>query len=254
MDEHVPPSYNAYMELAGKIALVTGSARRVGKAIALALARAGCDVVVHYHASADAAAATAGEIRALGVRCLPIRADLAEPDQIAALFAAVRDAFSRLDVLVNSAAVFDRTPWATLSPEQWQAEMAVNALAPALCIRHAIELMPAGGAIVNITDISAERASAGYPAYCASKAALGALTRSAARALAGKNIRVNAVAPGAVEWPDGADEAHKAAVLRHVPMGRIGRPEDVAAAVVFLAGADYITGQTLRVDGGWHTG
>ncbi len=242
------------MELGGKVALVTGSGKRVGRAIALALARAGADVVVHYNRSAAEAEAVAGEIRQMGLRATTHQADLADPGQIESMFAAA-EAFGRLDVLVNSAAVFERTPIESLTGEQWDDQMAVNARAAALCIRHAVPLMrPGGGAIVNVTDISAEKAWGGFSAYCASKAALLALTRSCARALAGENIRVNAVAPGVALWQEGASEREKERVLAQVPLRRPGRPEDVAAAVVFLARHDYMTGQNLRVDGGWHMG
>ncbi len=239
------------MDLTDKIALVTGASKRIGRAIALALGRAGADVVVHYNRSQSEAEATAEEIAAAGRRAKTVRADLAEPDQIAEMFDAIAEKFARLDVLVNNAAVFERTPIETLSAERWDAQMNVNARAPALCIRHAIGLMPSGGAIVNITDIAADRPWPAYAAYCASKAALLALTKSAALAFAGRNIRVNAVAPGAILWADDTSEAEKQAVLDKIPLKRLGCPDDIAAAVVFLASQDYITGQTLGIDGGW---
>ena len=243
------------MDLQDKIVLVTGGSRRIGLAIARAFACEGACIALHYNLSADAADAAAEEIRSLGAKVELFQADLAEPAQIAAMFDAVADAFGRLDVLVNNAAVFHRTPIDTLTAEQWDAELAINARAPALCIRYAAAAMrPAGGAIVNITDIAAEKAWGGYPAYCASKAALLAVTKSAARSLAGENIRVNAVAPGAILWSRNRSQAEKEKVLRQIPMKRIGRPEDIAQAVVFLARQDYITAQTLRVDGGWHMG
>ncbi len=240
------------MELTGKVVLVTGSARRIGRAIALALARAGADVIIHYNRSRTDAEATARQIRALGVEAVAIQADLSEPQQIAEMFDAVAEKFGRLDVLVNNAAVFERTPIETLSAEQWDTQMNLNARAPALCIRCAMPLMRDGGAIINITDIAAEKPLAGYPAYCASKAALLGLTKSAAKALAGRNIRVNAVAPGAILWAEGISEEKKQVVLNQIPLKRLGCPDDIAAAVVFLAKHDYITGQTLRIAGGWH--
>ncbi len=242
------------MELKGKVALVTGGARRVGREVVLAFARAGADVVIHYHRSGADAEATAEDARSLGVRAFPVQGDLAEPMEIDGIFAAVGDEFGRLDVLVNNAAVFDRTPIESLSAEQWDAQLAVNARAPALCIRAALPLMADGGAIVNITDVSAQKPWAGYPAYCASKAALVALTKSTAKALAGRNIRVNAVAPGVAEWAEGAGREQMEAVLAQVPLKRPGSGKDVAAAAVFLARSDYITGQNLRVDGGWDMG
>lgn len=240
------------MELKGKVALVTGSGRRVGRAICLALAQSGADVVLHYNRSQAQAQAAADEMRALGAAAETIQADLAEPSQIEAMFSAVGERFGRLDVLVNNAAVFGRTPIEALTAEQWDAQMAVNARAAALCIRWAIPLMSDGGAIINITDVAAEKAWAGFGAYCASKAALLALTKSAAMALAGRNIRVNAVAPGVVEWHEATSEDRRKEILARVPLRRPGSAEDVAAAVVFLARHDYMTGQNLRVDGGWN--
>jgi pteridine reductase len=239
------------MELDGKIALVTGAAKRVGKAIAIQLARCGADIALHYNQSSEAAHATAAEISSIGRRVELFQADLAQPAQIEQMFQAIAKTFSRLDVLVNNAAIYHRTPLDSLSAGLWDAEFAVNARAPALCISQAIALMPAGGVIVNITDVSADRPRAGWPAYCASKAALLALTKSAARALAGRNIRVNSVAPGLVDWPADASEADKSKLLAGVPMRRSGDPHDIAQAVAFLIRSDYITGQNLRVDGGW---
>lgn len=241
------------MELNGKIALITGAARRVGRAISLALADAGADIVIHYRSSADDANSLAEEIRAIGRRAELVQADLAQPEQITAMFETIAATFGRLDVLINNAAVYHKTPIETLTAEQWDAQFAVNARAPALCTAQAVKLMPNGGVIVNITDIAAEKAWPGYPAYCASKAALLALTKSTAKALA-PDIRVNSVAPGAVLWDEQTPEQKKQHVLSQVPMKRPGRPEDIAAAVGFLIGNDYITGQNIRVDGGWHMG
>lgn len=240
------------MELAGKAALVTGSAGRIGPAIATALARAGADVIVHYNRSAEAAGEIADDICRLGVKARTIQADLADPAAIEAMFAALAEPPGRLDVLVNNAAIFEPTPIEALTAQQWDRHFAVNARAAALCIRHALPLMRSagGGAIVNVTDVGAEKGWPGYPAYCASKAALLALTKSAARALAGDNIRVNAVAPGLATWGDDVTEQDKQHILAQVPLRRAGTPDDVAAAVVFLARHDYITGQNLRIDGG----
>ena len=242
------------MLLNGKTALVTGAAKRVGRRIALTLARAGADVIVHYNRSETEAAQTAAEIEKLGRRAELIRADLASPDQIEAMFARIAELFpdspKPLDVLVNNASVYHRTPLATLTAEQWDREMDVNARGPALCIRSAIPLMPAGASIVNITDVSAESPRAALPAYCASKAALLAVTKSAAKSLA-PDIRVNAVAPGAILWEENISEAQKQIVLDQIPMKRTGRPEDIASAVLFLCQNQYVTAQTMRVDGGW---
>lgn len=240
------------MLIEGRIALVTGAGRRLGRAITLALAQSGANVAVHYNCSENEAQKAAEQVSALGRRVELFQTDLSDPKQIEEMFVAVEKAFGRLDILVNNAGIHRRTSIEDLTAEHWDAVLAVNARAPALCIRHAVALMPDGGAIVNITDIAAEKARAGYPAYCASKGAVLALTKSAAKALAPRNIRVNAVAPGVVLWDDEIPEQQKRQILAQVPMKRTGSPEDVAAAVVFLAGHDYITAQTLRVDGGWH--
>jgi len=240
------------LDLEDKVALVTGAAKRLGRATAVAFAQAGAHIAVHYGRSGTEARETAERIRASGRRAELFQTDLSDPRQIEEMFVAVGEAFGRLDILVNNASIYPRAPIENLTADQWDAVLAVNARAPALCIRHAVALMPDGGAIVNITDIAAEKARAGYPAYCASKGALLALTKSAAMALGPRNIRVNAVAPGAILWEDETPERQKRQVLAQVPMKRTGSPEDVAAAVVFLAGHDYITAQTLRVDGGWH--
>jgi len=241
------------MELDGKIALVTGAARRIGKAIAAGLAEAGADIALHYRTSSSEAEAAAEQIANLGRRVELFQADLTRPEQIDGLFAQIGEKFGKVDVLVNNAGTCRRTPISRLTAEQWDTQFAVNARAPALCIARAVPLMSAGGAIINIADVSAQSPWAGYPAYCASKAALVALTKSTAKALAPK-IRVNAVSPGAILWADDMPDHQKAKVLDHVPMKRAGSAEDVAAAVVFLARQDYITGQELRVDGGWKTG
>jgi NAD(P)-dependent dehydrogenase (short-subunit alcohol dehydrogenase family) len=244
-------AYNAGMELTGKTALVTGAARRIGRAIALALAEAGADVAVHYHRSPAEAETLTDQIRRRARRAECFAADLADPPQIQRMFQAVGEVFGQLHVLVNNASVYRRTPLDALTAGPWDEVMAVNARAPALCIRHAVGLMRDGGSIVNITDSGAQAGWAGYPAYCASKGALEALTRSAAAALAGRGIRVNAVAPGVAAWQEQTSEEAKQTVLKQIPMKREGGPEDVAAAVVFLVRNDYITAQTLRVDGGW---
>ncbi|MBT3198465.1 MAG: SDR family oxidoreductase [Phycisphaerales bacterium] len=242
------------MILNGKFALVTGAAKRLGRSIALSLARSGADVIVHYNRSENEARETAEMIEQIGRRAELLCADLAQPEQIDAMFARLAallaDTPQQLGILVNNASVYHRTPLADLTADQWDREMNVNARGPALCMRYAAELMQPGAVIVNITDISAEDPRAGLPAYCASKAALLAVTKSAAKALA-PGIRVNAVAPGAILWEDDISDQQKQLVLDQIPMKRTGRPEDIAAAVIFLCRNEYITAQTIRVDGGW---
>ena len=240
------------MEIRGKIALVTGSAKRVGKAIALALAQRGAHVVVHYNTSAVQAEEVAAQARSLGVEAVGLQADLADPAQVGTLFEAVAEHFGRLDVLVNSASVYEPTPIETLTAEQWDRQFNTNARGPALCIRHAVPLMREhGGAIVNLCDISAGRPYANYLAYCASKAALLAVTAAAAKGLAQYRIRVNSISPGIAMWQEGVKEAARQAILRQIPLGRPGSGEEIAQTALFLIAHDYITGEDIRVDGGW---
>lgn len=240
-------------DLTQQIALITGGAVRLGRAICIALARRGADIALHHNSSSDAARATAQEIEALGRKVHLLQADLSDPAAIERMFAQLTAETGRLDILVNSASRFTATPLESLTAEQWDIEQAVNVRAPALCIHHAIALMPHGGSIINIGDSAAERGRRNFIAYCASKGGLAYLTRSAARALAGQNIRVNMVSPGVAAWPPDATEEQKQHILRSVPMGRAGTAEDIAQAVAFLASSAYITGQNLRVDGGWNT-
>jgi NAD(P)-dependent dehydrogenase (short-subunit alcohol dehydrogenase family) len=239
------------MKLSGKVALVTGGAVRVGRAIALALAGAGADVVINYHTSADAAIATAAEIEALGRRGLAIRCDVAQGSQVQALVDEAVAALSRLDVLVNSASLWRRTPWAELDEPAWDQLVDVALKGPFLCAKAAAPHLAAhgDGAIINIVDMSAFVPFPGYLPHSAAKAGLVNLTYSLAMELA-PAIRVNAVAPGPVLPPPGSTEKQMQAAARRTLMRRWGTAEDVGQAVVFLAQAPYITGVILPVDGG----
>jgi pteridine reductase len=247
------------MELAGKIALVTGAAHRVGKAIALGLAREGVHLIVHYGGSAGAAEATAVEIRALGMQAITAQADLANPTQITALFRQVESHFGRLDLLVNSAASFHRDAFMNISADEWDAVMAVNLRAPFLCMQHAARLMGSqGGVIINISDLAGVYAWRDFTAHGVSKAGLNHLTKQAARELA-PHIRVNTIVPGPILAAPGMSEAAWEAIADHVPLKRTGTPEDITKAVIYLAQSDYITGESITVDGGealdgpaWH--
>jgi pteridine reductase len=238
-------------ELAGHVALVTGGAQRVGLEIARALADAGADVAIGYRRSATAARAAERELRARGVRAIALRADLARPAEARALVAAAARRLGRLDILVNNAAVFLRTPVATTTPAQFDRLIAVNLRAPFFCSQAAARVMGRrGGRIVNIADVGAVRAWPGYVPYGASKAGVVMLTRGLAAALAPR-IQVNAVAPGVVLLPEGFPLESGRRLARRVPMGRHGTPADVAQAVRFFATCSpYVTGQVLFVDGG----
>ena len=226
-------------------ALVTGGAIRVGRAIALALARAGMDVAIGYHRSARQARRTVGEIEACGGRGVALRADLADPLAARRLVGDAARALGGLDVLVNSAAVFSRTPLRTTTPAQYDRHVDVNLRGVFFACQAAASAMRRGGHIVNIGDVGAEREWPSYIPYTISKAGIAVLTRGLAVALRPRGIAVNCVAPGAVLRPVGFPLARWSAVTR----GHDVRPDDVAAAVLFFATCPpRITGQTFNVD------
>jgi pteridine reductase len=232
-------------------ALVTGGAVRVGRAIALGLGRAGYDVAVHYNDSAEAAEGAVEAVRSEGSAAHGLRADLSDAAAIPRLVGRAAELLGGLDLLVNSAAIFPRARPAEVSLEAWDRVFALNARAPFLCAREAAARMEEGGSIVNIADVAAFEGWPSFAPYAATQAALVSLTRSLALAWAPR-IRVNAVAPGPVLLPEGsAEEEHRRAAAS-TALGRVGTPEDVAGAVLYLDGAGFVTGEVLRVDGGAH--
>jgi NAD(P)-dependent dehydrogenase (short-subunit alcohol dehydrogenase family) len=232
------------------VALVTGGAIRVGRAITLALAGAGYDIVISYRSSTAPVEETSAAVVSLGRRCETVRADLSVPASAGVVIDTVRDTFGRLDLLVNSAASFDERGLLELDAEAWDTVMNLNARAPHLLVRAAADLLrEARGSVVNIVDLSAFQPWADYPAHSVAKAALAHLTRIQARALA-PEIRVNAIAPGAVLPPDNWPTERWDSLAQIAPLQRVGSPEDVAQAVLFFAGAEFVTGQILAVDGG----
>jgi enoyl-[acyl-carrier protein] reductase III len=242
----------------GKIALVTGGGRGIGRAIVLELARRGADVVVNYLRNADAAEATAGAARALGVQAVALRGHVGEPEKVEALFATVREQFGALDILVNNAASGVIRPVLELEARHWDWTLDINARGAWLCAKQAVALMAGrGGRIVNISSLGSGRVLKNYAAVGVSKAALEALTRYLAVELAPFGIVVNAVAGGLVEtealryFED--REAMLADARERTPAGRMVTPEDLASAVAFLCGpgAEMIRGQVLVVDGGY---
>jgi 3-oxoacyl-[acyl-carrier protein] reductase/pteridine reductase len=236
--------------LSGKSALVTGGARRIGRGIALALARAGADVAVTYLKSKDDAVRTAAEIEALGCRALAVKCDVRSESSVRKAIAGVTGKFGRLDLLVNNAAVFETAPLERISLEQWDAVFETNARGPFLVAREALPfLRTVEGRIVNIGSLGGIHAWAGHGHYCASKAALHSLTQAMAKAFA-PEVSVNCVAPGWVELGERpVEEASRFAAK--TPMRRNGSAEDVAQAVLFFAtGPRFVTGQVLVVDGG----
>lgn len=228
---------------------MTGGAVRVGRAISLALGEAGYDVAVHYGSSGSSAADVEAAIRESGGRTTALQADLANAEEAEGLVARAAAELGGLDLLVNNAAIFPHAPPEQVSLADWDRVFALNARAPFFCSRAAADLMPAGGSIVNIADSGIDEGWPGYAVYLASKAALASLTRSLARAWAPR-IRVNAVAPGPVLLPESygieeRDEAAERTVLK-----RTGSASDVADAVLYLDGAEFVTGEVLYVDGG----
>ena len=235
------------------VALVTGAARRLGAAIARRLHAAGYDLALHYRGSAEAAAALAADLEsARAGSVLALQADLAEFDRLPELVARTVGRFGRLDALVNNASAFAPATFGAIHPAHWDAMMAANARAPFFLAQAAApHLRAARGAIVNLSDIYARAPRADLAAYAVSKGALEAATRALAVAMA-PEVRVNAVAPGAILWPDdGIDPALQARLMAMTPLGRTGTPDEIAAAVLWLLrDAEYTTGSVLAVDGG----
>jgi len=235
-------------------ALVTGGARRVGAAIVRRLHAAGANVVVHCHRSRDAASVLAAELNALRPASAAVAcADLLDTAALPGLAAQALSAFGRLDLLVNNASSFYPTPLDGIDESQWADLIGTNLKAPLFLARAAAPaLRERGGAIVNIIDIHAERPMRDHLIYNAAKGGLAALTRALALDL-GPQVRVNGVSPGAIVWPEAGaweDPAEREAIVRRTILGRTGEPEDIAGAVLYLAGAPYVTGQILAVDGG----
>ena len=244
------------MTFSGKVALVTGGSRGIGRAISLELARRGADVVINYVRGHQAARATADEIMALGVRCLPIRAHLREPLRIQEMFQSIEREFGRLDILVNNAASGVQRGALELETKHWDWTLDINTRAPWLCAKEAARLMTRGGRIVNISSLGSHLVLANYLAVGISKAGLEALTRYLAVELAPKGIVVNAVAGGLVDTDALAHFPNREEMigesLRRTPAGRLVTPEDMARVVAFLCSdeAEMIRGQVIVVDGG----
>jgi pteridine reductase len=232
------------------LALVTGAAHRLGRAFALALARQGYSILLHYHSGGQDATQTAREIEALGVSVFKKQADLTKAEQAEALFSALDAIPNPLKVLVNSAASMTRAGAHSLSVEDWDAAFDLNVRAAFLCSQLAARRMTAGGLIVNITDVAAQKAWHVYPAYTVSKAALESLTRVLARSFA-PAVRVNAIAPGLV-LPSGIVTAEQwDRMIQRLPLKRPAEPDEISSALEFLLKNEYITGQTIVVDGGY---
>jgi len=235
----------------GKVALVTGGARRVGRALALALAQDGYRIAIHHHASAGPAQDLAREIAALKLAPATIfPADLRDAKAAEALPRKVVEQLGRLDVLINSAAVMLKQPFGSVTPEQWDDVLNLNLRASFFTAQGAAPaLRAANGAIVNIADLAAFNVWPSYLPHNVSKAGVEMLTRGLARVLA-PEVRVNAIAPGAVLLPDGSSPAEVQGAIDRAPLQRLGDPDDVVGAMRYLLSAPYVTGITITVDGG----
>ncbi|MBM3456961.1 MAG: SDR family oxidoreductase [Armatimonadetes bacterium] len=238
--------------LAGQTALVTGGAIRVGRAIVERLAAEGAQVGFTYLSSAETAAELVQTLRKAGVRSRAVRCDQREPTQIRDAVADITGRLGPVDLLVNSAAVFRRTPLSEATVEEWDHHLDTNLRGPWLFMQAVGPSMKerGTGAIVNLLDVAAERPYPGYLPYCASKAGLECLTRGVARVLA-PEVRVNGIAIGTVLWPEEYPDAARENTVARTPLARVGTPEDVAAAVAYLAAeASFVTGAILTLDGG----
>jgi len=237
-------------KLSGRVALVTGAAKRIGRDIALELASRGADVVVNYRNSRDAAAQVAAEIEKLGRRAKSIQGDVSKRADVQKLVAETESAFGRLDILVNNAGMFQNVPFEKITDDQWNGILATNLSSQFMCAQTAAPLLRKSGRgrIVNLASLGGLLPWPAHTHYCVSKAGVIMLTRCMARALA-PEITVNAVAPGTISFEGDAPEL-EADYIRRAPLGRTGKGSDIAEAVAFLIESDFITGQILAVDGG----
>jgi len=243
-------------DLQGKVALVTGSSRNIGRAIALELAGQGADVVVNARTSAEEAESTAKEVEALGVKAIPLLADVGDESQVRAMVARVLDEFGRIDILVNNTGLRRSVPITEMTTEEWRSVLAVNLDGPFFCCRAVIPSMIATGwgRIINVSGLNAFIGRTQWAHVCASKMGTLGLTRALAVELATQKITVNHIVPGPIDTSHGtsSDMERTAKRIANVPQGRLGLPEEIASMCVFLASeaASFITGQNIHVNGG----
>ena len=243
--------------LKGKVALVTGGTKGIGRAVALRLARAGCDVAVNYFRSRDAADKTVAELQELGSNAIAIRSNVGKHELLHKVFEQIREKYGKLDILISNAALGLYTSALKIDDKAWDLSMHTNAQAFLLCVQHCIDMMPDGAKIVSLSSLGSHRYITGYAAIGASKAAIENLTKYLAYELAPRQINVNCVSGGFIDtdalksFPS-YDEMKKE-VIRRTPFGRIGNADEVAGVVFFLCTEDakWITGQTIVVDGGY---
>lgn len=244
--------------LNGKVALVTGASRGIGRAIALHLAEAGADVIVNYAGSEGAAAETVAKIKELGANAIMVKANVGNSDEVDAMFKAGLEQFGHIDILVNNAGITRDNLIMRMKEEEWDDVISTNLKGVFNCTKAATRPMMKQrfGRIINITSVVGVLGNAGQANYVAAKAGVIGLTKTTARELASRNITVNAVAPGFIDTEMTAvlPEEAKTAMLGQIPLARLGQPEEIAKVVAFLASdaAAYMTGQTLHVDGGMY--
>jgi NAD(P)-dependent dehydrogenase (short-subunit alcohol dehydrogenase family) len=232
------------------VALVTGGAVRIGRAITLGLADAGYDVVVNYHSSESDARAVAQKVVEMGRHATVVVGDVSDSQDVERVALHVREEHGRLDLLVNNASIFQSRPLLEIESGEWDRVMAVNLKGPFLMVKATADLLrEAGGRVVNLVDLSAFQPWTQYPHHSVSKAGLLHLTRVMAKALA-PHIRVNAIAPGAVLLPDNFGEEERKKSKERAPLGTLGSPEDVVRTLLFLERSPFITGEVIVVDGG----
>lgn len=241
--------------LEGQVAIVTGASRGIGRAVAIALATEGAKVVVNYAKSSQAADAVVAEIKGMGSEAIALQADVAQTEQVDALFSAVLEQWGRIDILVNNAGIARDTLLIRMKLEDWQAVIDLNLTGVFLCTKAASKVMlkQRSGRIINVTSVVGEMGNAGQANYSASKAGVIGFTKTIAKEVASRGITVNAVAPGFITTDMTADLKVGEEVLKMIPLGRYGEPDEVAGLIRFLAAdaaAAYITGQVINVDGG----
>lgn len=245
-------------KLVGKVAVVTGASKGIGASIALHLANEGASIVVNYSSSKAGADKVVSEITRNGGKALAVQANITNPKEVETLFSQAKQAFGKLDILVNNAGIYEFAPLENLTLENYHKTFDLNVLGLLLVTKEAIKYFGSSGSIVNISSLASTVAVANAAVYCASKAAVDAITRSLGQELGPKNIRVNSVNPGIIET-EGTEKAGilssdmRKNVESQTPLGRIGLPKDIAPAVVFLASDDasWITGETLFITGGF---
>lgn len=246
--------------LSGKKALVTGGSRGIGRGIVLALAAQGADVAINFNSRSQEAEKVVTEVKTLGRDAFSVQADVSQISAIQKMFSEIKSRWNNLDILINNAGVVSMNPLDKITEEEWDKTLDINLKGQFFCIQEAIKIIPSGGKIINISSIASGGAGVGFgniAHYAASKGGLIGMVEDLAIELGPRGINVNAIAPGVIETDMTigilSNEQTKAGMLARIPKKRFGRPVDIAAAAAFLVSdeADYITGITLYVDGGW---